>query len=255
MSATLTTSSTLMLLPFLNGSRHMDSNNWGPRVGFNWANPTANFSVHGGYGIYYDRITLEIQSLERGLDGRALPIDVYAGNVNITRSDRTLRARRSDDFPNPFTGFIIPGAGGAQASTSSTTTCRTRWCSSSTSASNTSSLRTGSLRADGIHNLGTHFIIGVPVGSVFNPDSGGPETVTTCSPASTRTTTRSGSPSTKRSPADISSMPPTRSPRPSTTPITIRFPSAIRRSIPPISVANTDRRPTISAIASSSRRL
>jgi hypothetical protein len=31
---------------------------------------------------------------------------------------------------------------------------------------------------DGIHDLGTHFIIGVPVGSVFNPASGGPETVT-----------------------------------------------------------------------------
>src|SRR5207237_382681 len=34
------------------------------------------------------------------------------------------------------------------------------------------------VKADGIHNLGTHFIIGVPVGSVFNPASGGPETVT-----------------------------------------------------------------------------
>jgi hypothetical protein len=37
--------------------------------------------VHGGYGIYYDRITLQMQSLERGLDGRALPIEVRAGNV------------------------------------------------------------------------------------------------------------------------------------------------------------------------------
>jgi hypothetical protein len=34
------------------------------------------------------------------------------------------------------------------------------------------------VRADGIHNLGTHFIIGVPQGAVFNPDSGGPVTVT-----------------------------------------------------------------------------
>src|SRR5437588_431349 len=34
------------------------------------------------------------------------------------------------------------------------------------------------LKADGIHNLGTHFIIGVPVGAMFNPASGGPETVT-----------------------------------------------------------------------------
>jgi hypothetical protein len=34
------------------------------------------------------------------------------------------------------------------------------------------------LKLDGIHDLGTHFIIGVPLGSVYNPDSGGPETVT-----------------------------------------------------------------------------
>src|SRR5207253_7435293 len=34
------------------------------------------------------------------------------------------------------------------------------------------------VKADGIHNLGTHFIIGVPVGAVLNPASGGPETVT-----------------------------------------------------------------------------
>lgn len=34
------------------------------------------------------------------------------------------------------------------------------------------------LKVDGIHNLGTHFIIGAPVGSVFNPGSGGPESVT-----------------------------------------------------------------------------
>src|SRR5207247_16328 len=39
-------------------------------------------------------------------------------------------------------------------------------------------VRSQIVKADGIHNLGTHFIIGVPVGAVFNPASGGPETVT-----------------------------------------------------------------------------
>src|SRR5205085_1413609 len=70
-----------ILLPFLHGTRHKDGNNWGPRVGFNWANKGGDFSLHGGYGIYYDRVTLEILSLERGLDGRALPIDVRLGNA------------------------------------------------------------------------------------------------------------------------------------------------------------------------------
>src|SRR4051812_29595221 len=59
-----------IILPFLHGTRGKDTNNWAPRIGFNWATKDSRFSVHGGYGIYYDRITLEISSLERGLDGR-----------------------------------------------------------------------------------------------------------------------------------------------------------------------------------------
>jgi hypothetical protein len=39
------------------------------------------------------------------------------------------------------------------------------------------------LKADGIHNLGTHFVIGVPVGAVLNPVVGGPEGVTELRPA------------------------------------------------------------------------
>ena len=102
-----------LLLPFLNGSRHMDTNNWGPRVGFNWANRAANFSVHGGYGIYYDRVTLEILSLEQGLDGRALPINVYGGNVNYLDPTGHF-VPGAPTISNPFSGFIIPGAGGAR---------------------------------------------------------------------------------------------------------------------------------------------
>ncbi|HZD32809.1 MAG TPA: TonB-dependent receptor, partial [Candidatus Angelobacter sp.] len=67
--------------PFLQGSRGKDINNLGPRIGFNWANAAGNFTLHGGYGIYYDRITLEVMSLERGLNGTSLPIDVRAGNA------------------------------------------------------------------------------------------------------------------------------------------------------------------------------
>ena len=68
-----------IILPFLTGTRGRDTNNFGPRFGFNYSTKDGRTSIHGGYGIYYDRITLEIQSLERGLDGRALPIEVRAG--------------------------------------------------------------------------------------------------------------------------------------------------------------------------------
>ena len=41
--------------PFLQGDRSKDANNFGPRIGFNWAPTDGRFSVHGGYGIYYDQ--------------------------------------------------------------------------------------------------------------------------------------------------------------------------------------------------------
>jgi len=176
-----------ILLPFLHGTRHKDGNNWGPRVGFNWANKGGDFSLHGGYGIYYDRVTLEILSLERGLDGRALPIDVRLGNAardpstgapiyldsngNFTPGAPTLS--------NAFTGFIIPGAGGAQEGMN---VIDNRLQNPMVQQFNLGVqyefAKNWVVKADGIHNLGTHFIIGVPVGAVFNPASGGPETVT-----------------------------------------------------------------------------
>ena len=170
--------------PFLVGSRHPDYNNFGPRVGFNWANNGGTFSIHGGYGIYYDRITLEIQSLERGEDGRSLAIDVHAGNVISDPStgipvylDPTGHfVPGAPTLGNPFSGFIIPGAGAGgiyiidnkmqnpmvqQFNLGFQTQFAGNWV----------------LRADGVHDLGTHFIIGVPIGTVFNPVVGGPDTV------------------------------------------------------------------------------
>ena len=80
--------------PSLHGSRHKAANNWGPRVGFNWATKDGRASLHGGYGIYYDRVTLEIVSLERGLDGRALPINVSLGSANILDPNGNFIPRR-----------------------------------------------------------------------------------------------------------------------------------------------------------------
>src|SRR5215217_7639823 len=70
-----------LILPFLHGERGRDKNNFAPRIGLNYSTGDADFSIHAGYGIYYDSITLEIETLERGLDGRALPVEVRAGNL------------------------------------------------------------------------------------------------------------------------------------------------------------------------------
>lgn len=167
-----------ILLPFLHGTRHKDINNWGPRIGFNWANKSGQFSLHGGYGIYYDRVTLEIQSLERGLDGRALPIDVRLGNVAyLDNTGHFLPG--APTLSNPFTGMIIPGAGGAAEGINIIDNgIQNPMVQQFDVGMQVGVGKNWVVRADGIHNLGTHFIIGVPVGSVFNPISGGPETVT-----------------------------------------------------------------------------
>ena len=168
--------------PFLHGTRGKDTNNWGPRIGFNWANQAGNFAIHGGYGIYYDRITLEIMSLERGLNGTSLPIDVRAGNA-ISGANGPVYLDPNGFFlpgaptlSNPFTGFILPGAGASginiidnamQNPSVQQFNLGFQW----------EFAKNWVVKVDGIHDLGTHFILGVPIGTVYNPVVGGPDTV------------------------------------------------------------------------------
>jgi carboxypeptidase family protein len=166
-----------ILAPFLQGNRHKDTNNFGPRVGFNWATRSGNFSLHGGYGIYYDRITLEVLSLERGLDGRALPIDVRSGNVNYLDPTGHFFPG-APTLSNPFTGFIFPGAGAAEGIDVIDNNIQNPMVQQFNLGIQFEPAHNWVVRADGIHNLGTHFIIGRPVGAVFNPVVGGMEGVT-----------------------------------------------------------------------------
>jgi hypothetical protein len=171
-----------IILPFLHGKRGRDANNFAPRFGFNYASLDGKTSIHGGYGIYYDRITLEIQSLERGLDGRALPIQVRAGNLFFIQGnpfDPTM-----GQFPpgaptlaNPFTGFILPGAGAAGINIIDNSMQNPMVQQMNVGVQR----EFGSnyvLRADYLHNFGIHFIIGRTIGTVFNPVVGGPDAVT-----------------------------------------------------------------------------
>jgi outer membrane receptor protein involved in Fe transport len=169
---------------FYRGTRKRDLNNFAPRVGFNYSPlDSGRLSFHGGYGLYYDRIVLQISTLERGLDGRALPIAVRAGNaitapngmpVYLDMNGRFVPG--APVFSNPFTGFVLPGAGASginiidndlQNPMVQQSNLGVQWEFASNYV----------LRADYLHNFGTHFIIGRNVGVVINPVVGGPDRV------------------------------------------------------------------------------
>jgi len=171
-----------LVQPFLHGTREKDKNNFGPRVGLNYALKDGKTSFHAGYGIYYDRITLEIQSLERGLDGRALPVDVRAGNLFFL-NPMFLFDPVNGKFPpgaptlaNPFTGFILPGAGAAGINIIDND-MQNPMVQQMNVGFQREFGRLIVLRADYVHNYGTHFIIGRSIGQVFNPVVGGPDVV------------------------------------------------------------------------------
>jgi outer membrane receptor protein involved in Fe transport len=161
---------------FYQGGRKKDMNNFGPRIGFNWANKPGDASLHGGYGIYYDRITLEIISLERGLDGRALPVEVRAGNVFFIDPQTGQFPPFAPSFGNPFTGFILPGAGASGINiidNSMQNPSVQQWNLGVEKKFG----RDLVVRVDGLYDRGSHFIIGRTVGTVFNPVVGGPDRV------------------------------------------------------------------------------
>ena len=172
-----------LILPFLHGKRSRDKNNFAPRVGFNYSTADLHTSIHAGYGIYYDRVTLEIQTLERGLDGRALPVEVRAGNLFFIPPQflfDPVNGKLPPPAPtlaNPFTGFVLPGAGAGGINI----------IDNDLQNPMVHQMNVGVqrelndefvLRADYVRNVGTHFIIGRVIGTVaFNPVVGGPDIV------------------------------------------------------------------------------
>ena len=170
---------------FYQGTRHRDYDNWGPRVGFNYAvNP--KLALHGGYGIYYDRITLEIMSLEKGFDGRALALNVTAGNAVTDPNGNPVYLNPNGTFvpgapqllTSPFSGFLFAGAGstGIDVINNRLRNPMVQQVNLGVEKQIGDSLV---IKVDGVHNLGTRFIIGRPVGQIdYNPVTGGPAAVT-----------------------------------------------------------------------------
>jgi hypothetical protein len=121
-------------------------------------------------------VTLEIQSLERGLDGRALPVEVRAGNLFFLDPATGTFPPFAPTTSNPFTGFILPGAGAAGINI-----IDNRLQNPEVQQFNIGVQRELGDRfvatVDYLHGLGTHFIIGRSIGTVFNPVVGGPDRV------------------------------------------------------------------------------
>lgn len=164
---------------FYRGERKADRNNFAPRVGFNYAVFDDKLSLHGGYGIYYDRVTLEIITLERGLDGRALPVSVRAGNALTDPNGVPIFLDANGRFlpfaptlANPFSGFVLPGAG-ASGINIIDNDLQNPMIQQSNLGLQWEFARNFLFRADYLHNQGTNFIIGRTIGAVNNPVVGG----------------------------------------------------------------------------------
>ena len=164
-----------IVLPFVSAERERDLNNFGPRVGFAWNANDHGLLVRGGYGLYYDRIVLQIQSLERGLDGRSLPIEVRAGNAFFLDPVSGRISRFAPTTANPFTGFVLPGAGASGINIIDPHLQNPSVHEFHVGLEQ--EIRGVRVRADVMHNQGIHFLIGRTVGEVYNPVIGGPDRV------------------------------------------------------------------------------
>ena len=165
-----------IVAPFVHDERQRDLNNLSPRAGFVWsADESGRLLVRGGYGVDYDRIVLQIQSLERGLDGRALPIEVRAGNVFFLDPQTGRLPPFAPTLANPFTGFILPGAGASGINIIDPHLQNPLVQEFHLGIEGR--VAGANVRVDGMHTSGRHFLIGRTVGEVFNPVVGGPDRV------------------------------------------------------------------------------
>jgi hypothetical protein len=154
-----------ILLPFTGSSRSREYNNFAPRVGFNW-DPWRNgrTSIRGGYGIYYDRIVLEVPLLERLLDGRKLAIAVRTGSEFDAAGNFVPGKPKLAD---PFIGTLLAGQGiGINILDNNLST---PYVQQFNLGFQREVARDLIVSVDGIHSFGSKFIIGRFVGSVCNP--------------------------------------------------------------------------------------
>jgi carboxypeptidase family protein/TonB-dependent receptor-like protein len=160
--------------PFLApGRRRRDRDNLGPRIGFNWSpGSLARTAIHGGFGIYYHRIPVNVTSSFERLDSRALRIFVTEGSHMDDGGDFI---RGTATLQNPFTGALIPtdflGLYVIDKNFEHPTVQQFSLGVRHELA------RDLILSVDGIHTFGTKFFLARPVGAAFDPLIGADTTI------------------------------------------------------------------------------
>ena len=134
--------------------------NLGPRIGFAW-DPfnTAKTVIRGGYGIYYDRVVLEVKLLELLLDGRILAIDALGGSTMDGAGNFIPDASTGQvvNLANPFGGPTAPIAIGINVMDND---IAHPYVQQWTLGVQQEIAPDWIVSADGIHNFGQRFIIG-----------------------------------------------------------------------------------------------
>lgn len=93
--------------PFVSDKRERDKNNFAPRIGFNWdVFSNGRTSIHGGYGIYYERVISAINDLEKRFDGRNLVVELRTGSQFDPNTGGFVP--NTPTLADPFSGFVLP---------------------------------------------------------------------------------------------------------------------------------------------------
>ena len=161
--------------PFVTGERQRDLNNVSPRVGFAWSAAIRACWCAAATGSTTTASCCRFRRSSAGSTAarcrsRSAPA---TSSFSIPTPAGCRRSRRPSS--NPFTGFILPGAGASGINIIDPhlqhPTVHEFHLGVETRVLGTN------VRVDGMHNQGVHFLIGRTVGEVFNPVVGGPDRV------------------------------------------------------------------------------
>ncbi len=155
-----------ILKPFLSGERDRDKDNIGPRIGFNY-DPFSKgrTSIHGGYGIYYERVVGNSLEVERRNSGLNTIVQIRLGS-ELDDDGKFLPGTAT--LANPFTG--IPLASNLFGLFVLDNTFEHPVIQQFNFGIRQEIFRDYIVSVDAIHTYGTKFVVSRPIGEVVTPD-------------------------------------------------------------------------------------